>query len=231
MQALSVSTGFQNYTDELEYTEAALKAEPITADLLPLFSARIQEAWTLEGKRRTQRTTLLQLEAAIARHNVRLSRAIKTFAAAALASVGGNRKNSTFQNYFGGVSPSIFVAVSRTEQAEKTLTLLVPQLQALPEDHHLRTYIESLRTHASGLKDALQAKEAAEQAATLHSISIKTWKENINRLRREAHAKLTLLASEHDFDKAWVESFFKPIDRKSASTEPQTVPAPQDTPA
>src|SRR5687768_11365536 len=143
MRKIPTSASLLTFLDDLEYTEAALSAEPETSDFALPFREEI-EAWEpIFKKEREGRRNVTRAEAVVAVRNTQLDTTTTRFGASALGETGGDRKGSFFRKFFS-IAPSQFIRQPLRKQSEHTLNVMVAELEKLDAKHPLRPYAAPL---------------------------------------------------------------------------------------
>jgi hypothetical protein len=231
MRKLSPARSLLFYLEELEYTEAALSADPLTTELAAPFHARIEEWNGVFQRERLARRAVVRAEAVVAVRNNLLDTLTKRFAAVVLAEAGGERKSSFFKRFFAE-APSDFIAQPLRAQCERTRDKLIPEVEKQPDDSPLKSFAARLRAHVKDALDALTArsKSRGENASAADDVS--DWKEGVQKLRAVTYAELLKVAVEKNLSRDWVETFFRSEGADAVSAEEETsAPAPTPAPA
>lgn len=216
------------YLDELEFTEAALAADPDAADLAPVFAEEI-EGWTEVFQRsRAARREVVRADAVVAVRDRQLDAPTSRFATAALLAANNDRESETFRGFFP-MAPSAFVRQSLRKQAERTRDVTVPKLEALAASSPLRAFAPVLAAAARGALAALTARAKVEGAAAVAASEAREWKEGINQLRTSTYGELLKRQAERDLGRGWADTFFRrdaPPDEATDSAPPKPSPGP-----
>jgi hypothetical protein len=244
------SASLLTFLDDLEYTEAALSADPEAADFALPFREEI-EAWEpIFKKEREGRRKAVRAEALVAVRNAQLDTATTHFGASALAEAGGDRKHPAFRRFFP-VAPSQFIRKPLRKQCEHTLNVMVPEIDKLDDQiqtsqnklppantntntntdtkNTLRAFAEPLARLAKDALLALDARTKAKAQKSAAASDVDEWKEGVNALRLTAHAELLKIAAEKGFSRSWVDSFFLSEPASQADNDDRTHrPGPSD---
>ena len=169
-------------------------------------------------------------EAVVAVRDVQLDVITMRFGGAALLEAEQDRKSAFFRRFFT-VAPSTFVRQSLRKQCEKTLKVVLAEIEKLPAASTLKPFVDKLRGRAEAAVAALDARNQAKADRHLSSNDVDEWKEGINRLRLTTYAELLKIAAEKSYSKSWADTFFREGTSAQTATEP-VVPTPADlTPA
>ncbi len=208
MRQIPIGNSLLTFLDELEFTEAALRAEPLAAEFAAVFEEEIGGWSDVFQRERTARREITRADALVAIRNGQIDATTLRFGDHCFLESGRDRKSAAFRKFFP-TSPSEFVRGSLRKQAERTRDVIVPEIEKLPEGSPLRAYAAPLSEGARLALAALTARVKAEgQAATVAS-DVREWKEGVNRLRTTTHAELVKLAVQNRQPKSWVELFFR----------------------
>jgi hypothetical protein len=224
MRKIPLSFGLLTYLDELEYTEAALAADPVAADLAPLFAEEIDGWATLFQRERTARREVVRADAIVAVRDRQLDVPTTRFATAALLAAGNDRGREEFRGFFPS-APSTLVRAPLRKQAERTRDVIVPRIAAQPSSSPLHAYAEPLETAARAALSALTARVKLEGAGAVAASEAREWKEGINRLRTTTRGELLKRQSEQMLGDGWAETFFRAGGRDDDGEEPSPDPS------
>ena len=229
MRKLSPARSLLFYLEELEYSEAALSADPLTTDLAPPFHSRTEEWNGVFQRERLARRAVVRADAVVAVRNNLLDTLTKRFSAVVLAEAGGERKSSFFKRFFAE-APSDFIARPLREQCERTRDKLIPEIEKQPDDSPLKSFADRLRAHVKDALSALtaRAKSRGENASAADDVT--DWKEGVQKLRAVTYAELLKIAAEKNLSRDWAETFFLSEGSDATSVEEES-PAPAPTPA
>jgi hypothetical protein len=223
MRQLSKTRSLVFFLDEMDYSEAALLAEPDAAHLAPAFTAGIADWDGVFSSERAGRRQVTRANAVVAVRNQQLDRTTSRFAGALEMEAKG-RATTLYQRFFSG-APGEFVRLALRKQCEQTRDKLLPELAKLSSPM-LRPFVELLD---AGFKAALQALDdrggaAGRRAGTRADVG--DWKEGVNRMRTVTYADLLKIAAEKGYKRAWVEAFFRPEGDAQEEDESDTPSAP-----
>ena len=208
MYRLSPSRSLLYYLDELDASEAALAADPLTAPLAAPFHDEIAAWEPIFKKERESRRGVIRAEAVVAVRNATLDGHTIQFGASVLASSGGDRKSPFFRRFFP-TAPSAFVRKPLRKQCELTLHVVIAEVNKLAADHVLKPFATTLQGFAQAALDSLDARTTQKGLRAATTTDIEEWKEGVNTLRISTYAELLKLAAEHGRSRAWVNAFFR----------------------
>ncbi|MDO9017010.1 MAG: hypothetical protein Q8S73_45820 [Deltaproteobacteria bacterium] len=227
MRQIPISSSLITFLDDLEYTEAALRAEPLAAELALIFEEEIA-AWSEVFRRqRATRRDVIRADALVAVLDASLDRVTVRFGGQALVEANQERKSAAFRRFFP-VAPSEFVRGPLRKQCERTRDVIVRELDKLPGDSPLRAFSEPLLTSAKAALAALVARVKTQGEAATVATEILEWKEGVNRLRTTTHAELIKIATAQGLGRAWPEVFFRSADTARSEGDGDAPPAPVD---
>jgi hypothetical protein len=218
MRQIPVSSSLIVYLDELEYTEAALRAEPSTGDLAGAFHDAIQQWGAYFAKQRASRREVLRAEAVVGVRDAQIDTTTRKFSTVLLMEAGGDRKSTFFRRFFP-VAPSEFIRQGLRDQCERTRDVIVPELEKLEGDSALSGFAKPLGDGVKAALAALTARSKAKGEAAMTNSDIDDWKEGINQLRRTTYAELMKRASEAKHPREWPEMFFRMAGGRDAEGE------------
>lgn len=225
MRQIPISSSLLTYLDELEFTEAALHADPLAAELAGAFEEEIASWPDIFQRQRAARRSITRADALVAVLDGSLDRTTIRFGGQALVEANQDRKSPAFRRYFP-TSPSEFVRSALRKQCERTRDVIVPELEKLPDGSPLRAFAAPLLTAAKSTIAALAARAKAQGEAATVSSDVIEWKEGVNRLRTTTHAELIKLAAAQSLGRAWPDVFFRSAE--TARSEGDGEPAPVD---
>lgn len=226
MRQLDTSSSLLTFLDELEYTEAALLADPETAALAQPLTDELAEWDAIFGKERLARRAVTRAEALVAVRNTTLDVATTRAGARILAEAGGDRRGAFFRRFFP-IAPSTFVRKGLRKQCEATLNKLVPELEKVAAPSPLTALGAGLAAAATAALTALDERAKAKGARGSVTSDVDDWKEGVNTLRTTTYAELLKLGAEKGYPKAWASSFFRSESgAEVAEHEPEPAPAP-----
>lgn len=220
MKKLPLSGSLLTFLDHLEFSEAALAADPETATLAKPFADQIADWPRIFDRERSARRQVVRCEAAVQVEDHQLDRTTVRFGSQLLAECGGDRKSPLFRRYFPS-SPSEYVRQPLRSQCEHTLSAIVPELAKLDKKSLLSPFAAPLEKRAKAALSALAARAQAKASRSTCASDIEEWKEDVNRLRLGTYAALLQMASEKGYARAWADDFFL-----SASTPEKEDPEP-----
>lgn len=231
MKQIPISSSLLTFLDELEFTEAALHADPLAAELVPAFEEEIAAWPDIFQRQRAARRSITRADALVAVLDGGLNRITIRFGGQALVEANQDRKSPAFRRYFP-MSPSEFVRSALRKQCERTRDVIVPELEKLPEGSTLRAFAAPLLAAAKSAIAALAARAKARGEAATVGNDIVEWKEGINRLRTTTHAELIKIAAAQNLGRSWPEVFFRSADDAQSEGEADAPPVePKPTPA
>lgn len=226
MRKLPLSSSLLTYLDALEFTEAALSADPETQAFAPAFHEEL-EGWDRVFKReRVGRRDVVRADAVLAVRNAQLDDKTTRFGAAALAEAGGDRSSKAFRRFFA-VAPSQFIRRALRKQAEDTLNVLLGELGKLDSGSPLKAYAQPLAELANAAVLSLDARNKAKADRTLANNDVEEWKEGVNVLRLTTYAELVKLGAQKGYARSWADTFFQSED--SSAPDGADVAAPDAT--
>jgi len=226
MRQLPLSRSLLFFLDQLEYTEAALAADPEAATLATPFREEIQ-AWpsTFE-KHRAARREVVRSHAVVAVRNEQLDNRTVDFSVALLAEVRGDRTTTGFRRFFPS-APSELIRRALRTQCQQTLTTIVPALEKLGDSNPLHRFGAVLGHAATAALAALDARAVARGSSASASLDVEEWKEGVNRLRLSTYGALLAVAADKKYPRTWAESFFPGAAAATADdAEDPELPAP-----
>lgn len=224
MKQLPLSNSLLTFLDHLEFSEAALAADPETADLAKPYTERIKDWPEVFRNERTARRQVVRCEAVVQVENGLLDRTTLRFASQLLVEANNDRKSTLFRRYFT-VAPSEYVRQPLRMQCEQTLSTIAPELAKLDKTSLLKTYGPTLEKRAKAALAALTARTQAKAARGSIASDTEEWKEDVNRLRLGTYAALLQIAADKGYGKAWVDTFFlSSSTRDKEEDDPEPVP-------
>lgn len=229
MKQLPLTSSLLSFLDELEFTEAALAADPETEDLAKPYAKRIDEWSETFAKERAGRQKVVRAEAVVQVRDGQLDRTTQRFGGQLLVEANNDRKSGLFRRYFPS-APSEYVRQPLRAQCEHTLEVMAKELAKLEKTSPLKPYGPTLEKQAKAALSALAARTQAKAERSSNASDVEEWKEDVNRLRLSTYAALLQLASEKSYGKAWAETFFMSSSRTekedpTSPAEPPTQPA------
>lgn len=228
MRQIPISSSLLTFLDELEFTEAALHADPLAAELAEAFETEIAAWPEIFQRQRAARRAITRAHALVAVLDGNLDRITVRFGGQALVEANQDRKSPAFRRFFP-TAPSEFVRSALRKQCERTRDVIVPELEKLPADAPLRTFAAPLLSAAKSAIAALATRAKAQGEAATVSSDVIEWKEGINRLRITTHAELIKLAAAQNLGRTWPNVFFRTAEiarSEDDGEEPPVDPAP-----
>ncbi len=221
MRKIAISHSLLTFLDELEYTEAALSADPDSTPLATPFRDAIEDWGTFFKKERAARRDVTRAEALVSVRNERLDFITRGLGRHVRAFSG-----DLMGKLFGNTTPGEFVRKGLRAQCEKTRDVILPELQRLEEGHPLAPLATKLDTAVNDALSALDTRAKAKGNRQLTANEVEEWKEGINALRMTTYAELLKIATDKRYPKSWVESFYRPA--PSARVEPEELSSTPD---
>ena len=228
MRQLPLNRSLIFYLDQLEYTEAALSADPDTEPLAPPFREEIEDWSRAFDKQRKARREVVRSNAIVAVRNEQLDNVTTSFGVVLLADVRGDRNSTTFRRFFPS-APSEIVRRALRKQCQTTKSTIIPAIRALNESSPLRPFAERLETAVTAALDAVDARATARGSSAGAALDVEEWKEGVNRLRLSTYGALLGIAAEKHYARSWAESFFAGSS-SSGSTDDEEPEVPTPTP-
>lgn len=213
MRKIPLSYGLLHYLDDLEFTEAALTADPDAQALAQPFHDSITEWEDIFKRERGARRDVTRAEAVVGVRNVKLDLTTGSFAKMVSAVA------APLLDRFFTMAPGRFVRRNLRWQAEKTRDVILVELGKLEAGHPLQHFSQLLHDGAKAALDALDHRSAVKGARTSVSNDVQEWKEGINALRTTTYAELLKIATSKKYPKAWAESFFRQAESGSGEAE------------
>jgi hypothetical protein len=221
MRQVPLSYGLIYFLDELEYTEAALAADPDAKALAADFEDRIGE-WDATFKtERAARRAVTRGDAVVAVRNAFLDRTTTAFGLLAKAQDGNG---ATLKRMIGSTTMSRFIGQALRKQCERTRDVILPELDKLEKKHALRAFVEPLEHGVTAALAALDGRNAAKGNRATVSNDIDDWKGGVNKLRTTTYAELLKIATEKGYATSWADTFFR--SDSTAASEGDTPPTP-----
>jgi len=222
MRQLPLSRSLLFFLEEIEYSEAALAADPDAASLAAPFRDALEEWDALFKKERLGRRGVVRSEAVVAVRNERIDATTIRFGA--LARVAAPEVLDRCFN----IAPGKFVRRNLRQQCDSTKTVIVPEIAKLAAEHPLKPFGAQLDTLAQNALTALDDRAQAMGNRQSSANDVLEWKEGVNALRTTTYAELLKIAVDNRLPKSWAESFFRKTEDAS-DAEPEA-PAAPDTP-
>lgn len=224
MHSIPIASSLLTFLDELEYTEAALSADPDGAALAPAFAAEIDGWPAVFQRERDARRQVTRADAIVSVRDASLDRGVMAFGVRALAEVNGDRGATAFRRFFP-VAPSEVVRGAARKQCERVRDVIVPEIAKLGAGHALAPFGTLLGGAAAALLAALDDRAKTKGAVALVAHDVEEWKDGVNRLRVTTHAELRKLAADKGYGAKWADAFFRIGSRAVAEPAAETVPA------
>lgn len=215
MKQIRVESSLLVYLDDLEFTEAALGADPLAADLAAAFEEEITAWPEVFQRQRSARRAVVRADALLAVLDGTLDRITIRFGGQALVEASQDRKSVAFRKFFP-TAPSEFVRGPLRKQCERTRDVMVPEIHKLPAGSPLRVFAEPLLKGAKAAIAGLAARAKVHGDAATVATDVTEWKEGVNRLRTTTHAELVKIAVAEGLGRAWPEVFFRIAETGSA---------------
>jgi hypothetical protein len=121
--------------------------------------------------------------------------------------------------------PGFVVRQSLRKQCERTLHVMLVELEKLEPKHPLRAHAAPLEGFAKAALAALDARSKVKAERGIAANDVDEWKEGVNALRLTTYAELLKIAAEKGYGRAWADAFF-PSDAGGATEAPEPPPAP-----
>jgi hypothetical protein len=226
MRQIPLATSLSVYLDDLEYTEAALHAEPETAELAQPFHEAIAQWPDIFQRQRGAWRDIIRAEAVVAVRNGQIDHTTRRFGGGVLAEAGQDRKSTFFRRFFP-MAPSEFIRQGLRAQCERTRNVILPELEKLDASNPLRTFAKPLAEGVKAALAALTTRSKAKGEAAIAAADVEEWKEGINQLRRSTYAELMKRAADQKYPREWPEMFFRSASQQPGEDEAdETVSAP-----
>lgn len=226
MRQIPLDSSLLVFLDELEFTEAALTADPLAAELAGAFEEQIGEWADVFRRQRGARRAVVRADAQIAVLDGSLDRLTIRFGGQCLVEAGQDRKSVTFRRFFP-TAPSEFIRGALRKQCERTRDVIVPEIEKLPEGSPLRAFAEPLLRGAKAGIAGLAARAKVHGEAASVATDVVEWKEGVNNLRTTTHAELVKLAVANTLGRSWPEVFFRSAETARAESDGEA-PTPVD---
>jgi hypothetical protein len=220
MRQIPLSAALLTYLDDLEYTEAALAADPDAADLASAFEDEIGGWEKVFKKERAGRREVTRAEAVVAVRNAQLDSLTLRFA----ANVRANDGNGSLLARFFSTAPSRFVRKGLRDQCDKTMHVMVAEIGKLEAKHPLHAFAKPLTSTAKAALESLDGRNQAKGARQSASNDVDEWKEGVNQLRLTTYAELLKIAAAKGYPKSWADTFFVSSSASAAVDEPGDAP-------
>jgi hypothetical protein len=227
MRDISLSRSLLVFADELEYTEAALLAEPATAELAPPVTLKLGQWDGVFSAWRSARREITRSNAVVAVVNAMLDEVTKLFGGEALVEAKQDRKSPLFRRFFP-VAPSELIRWGFRDQVDATKNMIIVELRKLAEGNRLRAYIEPMTSLVTSATNAIERRSVVWGERSGVGLTTEDYKRGVNALRTTTYAELLKIAAANGWSKAWADSFFrKPSERGEGVTEePEPVAPP-----
>lgn len=221
MRKLALGRSLLYFLEEIEYSEAALAADPDATAFSPEFVDAIEEWQVLFKRDRAAKRDVVRAEAQVAVRNQQIDRLTIRFAATTRA-LAPAVMDKVFK-----VAPNVFVRSNLRKQCEKTKSVIVPFVASLEAEHPLKSFASQLDNAAGAAITALDHRVARKGDAQLIGNDVVEWKEGINALRMTTYAELLKVAAAKGYPKSWVESFFRAEGNDDDEDSQSDSPAPE----
>jgi len=230
VRQIPVDRALPLFFDELEFTEAALAANPDTADLASIVAPKIAECDAMSRAERESRRAVVRASAVVAVKDSQLDSLTSRVAGIALVEANQNRESPLFRRLFPS-APYQIASQGLRKQAEFTQASLVPELRKQGEASPLKAVAEPLAAASQGALEALTARAKAMADRGIASHDLEEWKEGVNRLRLTLYAELLRRAAEKGYGRDWADTFFTRDSRGRATEDalPESPPPPAPT--
>lgn len=217
MKVIELDRSLETYYDELVYTEAGLSAQDLTKSLAALFQSAIEKLLEKITMERAARRDVLRANAMVKIADFELDNVTMRFGQALLVETNRNRESLMFRRFFPN-TPSELIRTSLRDQAQLTLSTIIPELDKLEAASMLKPYKELMQSAAEKVMTVLTTREQATATRALVGHDVLEWKEGCNALRLSVYAELLKIAAEKGYSKSWANSFFK-VDARSSEAE------------
>ena len=234
MRAIATNRSILHFLEHLEASEAALAADPETAELAAPFAESIQDFEGVFRKERAARRDVVRSQAVLNVSDAGLDIDTTAFGGIAFVEAGQDRRSPEFRQYFP-VAPSQLIRWNLRKQCEHTVLVLVPALSKVAKTSALKPFGAKLKSRAEAVLDAMDKRAKAKAALSHVGLEVEEWKEGVNRLRLSTYAELLKIAAEKKYPKSYAEAFFMAESRADTATsdesaEPSTPAAPTGAP-
>jgi hypothetical protein len=230
MRQIPIASSMLVYLDELEFTEAALAADPDAADLAPHFQAEIESWDGVFAVERAGRRKVVRADAVVAVCNTTLDTTTTRFGGAVLLEAGQDRKSPLFRRFFK-TSASVLVRTALRKQCEYTRNVILVELAKVDPKSPLKSFAVEPENRAKAALDSLDARAKAKGERATSSHEVEEWKEGVNCLRTTTHGELVKRAATHGFGRAWPNTFFRtPGAAEEETDEVPETPVPPRSP-
>jgi hypothetical protein len=217
MRTISKKFSLLTFLEELEYSEAALAAEPETTDLAEPYRQEL-ETWSGIFKAdRAARREVVRAEALVSIRNQQLDELTTRFGGVVLVEAGQDRKSTFFRRFFP-LAPSQFIRQGLRRQCERTRDGMLTEMGKLEKKSPLRPFEAPLRSAMERALEALDGRARVKAARSSAAHDTDEWKESVNQLRLTTYAELLKLAAEKGHGRGWADTFFR-IDGRGASAQ------------
>lgn len=218
MRTIPKSFSMLTFLEELEYSEAALAAEPDTAALAAPCAGQIQAWNAIFNADRAARRQVIRAEAVVSIRNQQLDELTTRFGGVVLVEAGQDRKSTFFRRFFP-VAPSQFIRQSLRKQCERTRDGILQELGKLEEKSPLKAFEAPLKLAVTRALEALDGRAGVKATRASVTLDLDEWKESVNQLRLTTYADLLKLAAEKGHGRGWGDTFFRIDARGSAAQE------------
>lgn len=208
MRLIPLNYSLGVYLADLQYTDAALAANPETADLVATTGEAIASFDAIAKAERDARHAVDRADAVVTVCDQTLDEWTTQAGVIVFAAAGGDRSSPFFRRFFL-VAPSSFVRFGLRKQCQQTLDALVPEMKKLDPSHPLAALAPSLEQASKAGLDALDKRGKAMSARGMVANDVREWKDGINRMRTRLHLELQRRAVEKGRGKDWADAFFR----------------------
>jgi len=209
MRRLQQSSSTIIFLEEIEYTDAALAADVLTAELGKPFVAAAESWESIFKAERQARRTVGRTEAVVSVRNGQLDVITTRFGAGVLSEAGADRASPFFRRFFP-IAPSVLVRQPLRKQCEYTQNVVVEELSKLEgKAQGLKAFARPLETTAKAALAALDARSKAKAERAITHNDVDEWKEGINTLRLSTYAELLKIAIAEGYPRSWADNFFR----------------------
>ena len=218
MRTIPKTFSMLTFLEELEYSEAALAAEPDTAGLAAPCAEEIQAWNAIFNADRAARRQVIRAEAVVSIRNQQLDELTTRFGGVVLVEAGQDRKSTFFRRFFP-VAPSQFIRQGLRKQCERTRDGILQEIGKLETTSPLKTFEAPLKLAMTRALEALDGRAGVKAARASVTHDLDEWKESVNQLRLTTYADLLKLAAEKGHGRGWADTFFRIDARGSAAHE------------
>ncbi len=212
MRKIAQTSALLVYLDELEYTEAALASWEETKAVAGPYVEAIAGFEAVFRKEREARRGVTRAEAVAVSRNARLDGTTTRFGGQVLAEAGQDRSSALFRRFFPE-APSAFVRRPLREQVERTLGVMLAELEKLDAKGPLAAFGAPLKDAAEQAIAALDARARAKAERAVVVAEVDDWKASVNTLRLTTYGELLRIAAEKGYGRDWADLFFRTASR------------------